>query len=460
MFRFSTLTGLVSSLLLSSCATMTTDVYEKETLDDRAGGLTYFLPKRMVTLDVETIKNDTSELKKKRDTAETAKTNAAKAKSDKDAEIKGYTDTLAAGGLTSQASSDLQNKLSIAQAELPGLISLLTAALNTYNDAEQTYQAALSNPTGCQRKVKLTLGEHIPDMERHFVASPKHQIWRDDTSKLEVSDKGLLSSANVKATDRSLDILTEIIGATSLADNPYGIKSTDERTYQTCEDLRPFQHTFDPMAADSESDIDTLLGSSGLSDLKIEIDTAGATVKPVCKTGNANPNDDSCLPLAETGKPIKGLVYRSPAPVVLTLTNTAGDTERPIASTMVMLPQAGPTGFIPLEARAFVTTIDDVEFSNGSVKSWNIERPSELLEVVRLPVRIAKLLVSVPAELVKLRVDYSSDELKYVQQMSSIQAAQTRNQLLSLCLKAAAEDETLALECVDKFVQASSEPSE
>ena len=125
-----------------------------------------------------------------------------------------------------------------------------------------------------------------------------------------------------------------------------------------------------------------------------------------------------------------------------------------------MLPQAGPTGFIPLEARAFVTTIDDVEFSNGSVKSWNIERPSELLEVVRLPVRIAKLLVSVPAELVKLRVDYSSDELKYVQQMSSIQAAQTRNQLLSLCLKAAAEDETLALECVDKFVQASSEPSE
>ena len=47
-----------------------------------------------------------------------------------------------------------------------------------------------------------------------------------------------------------------------------------------------------------------------------------------------------------------------------------------------------------MRSSAFVKTVNDVAFDNGTIVSWHAVRPSEVAEVVRLPVRILKAVVS------------------------------------------------------------------
>ena len=81
---------------------------------------------------------------------------------------------------------------------------------------------------------------------------------------------------------------------------------------------------------------------------------------------------------------------------------------QPIDAAIVSLPQAGPISFIPLKASTFVKTTSDVTFTDGVVVSWTSDRPSEGMEVVRLPLRILTSALDSVSGIVKLRVDYKT----------------------------------------------------
>ena len=80
----------------------------------------------------------------------------------------------------------------------------------------------------------------------------------------------------------------------------------------------------------------------------------------------------------------------------------------PVATTLVMLPNSSPISVIPYKANPLVTTVHDVTFQNGVVTGWEYERGSEILEIVRLPVEIARSIVSIPTDLIQLRINQSS----------------------------------------------------
>jgi hypothetical protein len=98
-----------------------------------------------------------------------------------------------------------------------------------------------------------------------------------------------------------------------------------------------------------------------------------------------------------------------------------------------MLPNKGPLGLIPYTASGFVTTDYKVEFKDGAPVSWTASRPSELASVFRIPVEIAKALLSIPAELIKLRFDVTTNA-----------AAETKAKLDLLCAQ-------LALDAAEKL---------
>jgi hypothetical protein len=102
-------------------------------------------------------------------------------------------------------------------------------------------------------------------------------------------------------------------------------------------------------------------------------------------------------------------------------------------ATIVMLPNKGPVGLIPYDASGFVTTDYKVEFKDGTPVAWTASRPSELASVFRIPVDIAKAIVSIPAELIKLRVDVATNS-----------AAETKAKLDLLCAQ-------LALDAAEKL---------
>ncbi len=91
-------------------------------------------------------------------------------------------------------------------------------------------------------------------------------------------------------------------------------------------------------------------------------------------------------------------------------------------SSIVMLPNEAPTAFIPIKSAAFVKTINDVTFENGLIKSWDTDRPSEALEAVRLPVRMIKAFISIPADILQLKIDLSTKD----KSLAEMQAAQIK----------------------------------
>jgi hypothetical protein len=116
----------------------------------------------------------------------------------------------------------------------------------------------------------------------------------------------------------------------------------------------------------------------------------------------------------------------------------------------MMIPQAGPVSYIPMHSSAFVKTVDDVQFQDGAIKSWSRERPSEVLEIVRLPVKVATSIISVPAQLLSVRVDYSSKAKSLADnQQAQIKSAQSMA-ILQACLAAAGSDQTAQLACLGK----------
>ena len=59
----------------------------------------------------------------------------------------------------------------------------------------------------------------------------------------------------------------------------------------------------------------------------------------------------------------------------------------PIETTIAVLPQIGPISCIAMRSSVFVKTVDDFVYDNSLLVSWDASPPSEILEIVRLPVR-------------------------------------------------------------------------
>ena len=63
---------------------------------------------------------------------------------------------------------------------------------------------------------------------------------------------------------------------------------------------------------------------------------------------------------------------------------------------------------LPTKTSAFVTTTQSFAFVNGMPTSFGDQRNSEALAFLSIPVKVAKAIVSVPAEIIQARVNYDS----------------------------------------------------
>jgi hypothetical protein len=102
----------------------------------------------------------------------------------------------------------------------------------------------------------------------------------------------------------------------------------------------------------------------------------------------------------------KGICYRIPIPYTITFTFSDGRT----FTRSISLPNDGPIIALGLDRAAFVEKVHDISFTNGSPSEIRIKKPSEALAFVSIPTDIAKALLRVPAEMLKLKVDLSDQE--------------------------------------------------
>lgn len=414
------------------CSTVDTRAVAKDRIGE---GLTYFLPKRRAKFIATRSVLDPKEIKE-------ALAKAEKAKASAEETAKGKADVLK----TEQALFDKLKKeeqqleeslirLGRAKADSALAAEALTAISATVAGLKDQLREAQMGGGGCvyAYSAKLELLPAEADPTYRFVMAPNHQPFRDDDQKLTVQANGLLSSANVVATDRTGDILVELAGAIA------GIQAKDTTVMSVLNTLPPaascdqklktFQYIFDPASAD----VGTLNARLKAAEFPFRITSDGTSIDPKppiasehAKKGVINtdpePRGEQDIVDEFVNRHKGDIFYRTSAPVVLTVFQCVVDVKcgedpkeapigaQPIDAVLVLLPQAGSVSYVPMKSSAFVRTVNDVQFEEGAIKSWNATRPSEALEFVRLPVKILKSVLEVPATIFSLRIDVNSKE--------------------------------------------------
>jgi hypothetical protein len=111
-----------------------------------------------------------------------------------------------------------------------------------------------------------------------------------------------------------------------------------------------------------------------------------------------------------------GVCFRPLRPYVVTVTLGG----RPFRSETVLLPNEAPILSLPVHRAAFVKNVTNATFNQGILTEVHIEKPSELLAFFEIPLAVAKAIAAVPAELLQVKIDYSSKE----KQLADAQKAQ------------------------------------
>lgn len=435
-YRIALLQGaaLCAALILPGCATVqsrSTAIAEPTT--EESAGMTYFLPRRLAKLTATRGPADVAKLIKARDAAAVdlaaARDVLASAKK-AHAKAKAVLDTMPedAAGRRKQ-----EGVVALAKAELDLATEDVAGLLNDHEALELAVRDAQASSGQCIYEAKLELLPAEPDPDRRFIARLRHNWLRDDNATLKVNSAGLLTSGNAVAADRTGDILVEaagIIGVSQGGGPEVATKGFVESKSKEAPDCRKSQTVirfFDPV---EEPNLE--LGGG----FPLRVVSTFAVGPEGHAPGSGSKEVADRLVAARQG----ALFYRSPAPVKLVLERLDGGKSSVLDAAVALLPQAGPIGFIPMNSAAFVKTTDDVQFEDGSLASWTTDRPSEVLEVVRLPVKIATALLSAPAQLLSVKVDYSSKAKSLAESQQAQMETQLKLQKLKLCVAQARTD--------------------
>ena len=71
-----------------------------------------------------------------------------------------------------------------------------------------------------------------------------------------------------------------------------------------------------------------------------------------------------------------------------------------------MLPNRSPVVCLPIERVPFVESRFRATFANGLLTSVESDKPSEILGFLEIPIRVAKAIVSIPAELLQFKINH------------------------------------------------------
>lgn len=323
----------------------------------------------------------------------------------------------------------------------------------------------------------------VPDHKYTFVADVAHLFTREDQVSLATTSTGLLKSAKGITNDKTAEILRDaakigIMAATGIPfpfdksslDTPKIMESVEgqERDSQIpqpreCPDipkpifLTPFPDIENqPFVAefifDPSEHRDVLDLNAQLCQLKSRYLVAVRSLEKTPVDPGSDP--ESVLQHSKIGNDryVDGLVYRRSLPYVIDLrfrwitkampvscqanadscdsANNAYDLLPQVfkkqlevssvrKSAQILIPNKGPISTVPFRAGWFVKSSSDVTFEDGYPSKIDIERPSEIHAFLQLPLQVIRDIIAVPTDLIKLKVDYSTQETQLLKQQAS-----------------------------------------
>lgn len=438
-------------------------------------GVNYFLPKQRVKFTLERKIQKPADVKKALDAATAALGTLSTSKTAKDSEVAILEQVLAATTVDAEKAS-INVQLNIAKAQQSQLAASVTSKTSERKDLQDRYDNAQNGVPSYDVSIALT--EMEPDLKFGFRALPMNFFTRDDENNLKVNEKGLLDNAKTTVTDQSGQILIEAARAYGFTLGQPLLESTfleamapgipKQRSFTITGTVSTnFTNLNCHMTEERPVKIDLLVDitkEQEINDLndqlvclstpyRVEVVKPNFNVMPVTTVSSVETH--TARTIFSSRDHFDGLFYRSRLPYMFNVTQVnpgvkvnivncsnggckfevktlAGNSpyELTAASSLLMIPNEAPVSYIPMRAGALVKTIHEVEFTDGIVTSWESNRPSEALALVKVPFAMIDAVIASISQLIPLAGSYSTQQNSILtQQLQNQQTLKTLEEL-------------------------------
>lgn len=294
--------------------------------------------------------------------------------------------------------------------------------------------------------VSLAVLDVVADPSARYVGRLSHDITRDDSLKLSIV-KGLLNTSTVTSVDQTPNIIVTLADtAITIGADLYTLRARKPTKAVTpaCSDFS-YAWIFNP------------LDKKALSQIKGKLDAQGASFDISVTATPAGPQEATQQP-----PQLNGLVYRTAMPVVISVEKRAADAEEadrqhegdaapqdkkgdaqkaakanahaenacslasspPAQAWQVIVPDTSTQYVASSKAGPFTTTTLTYGFTNGMLTDYTMQRPSELAAIAGIPVRIANDIMTIPTQVLQMRVNYDTASVARINGDASVKAAQ------------------------------------
>ena len=383
-----------------------------------AGGVVYTIPKQLLEFRIErkeVTKKSLEEALEKSAGAlvEAKKSVAAQKKTIKDLDFKvskAVAGSGSAGKLALEAELARVHLLLLTQAEVEKAKALASAKQSLKNFKGETYRDNIS----------LKALDPIPDGSKRFSAQLQKSAFTSETIEIKTTPSGLLSGGMGKSEGNVDEVFVALVKSFATLKAGPSVKSVQPMLALGPKPAKPDDPCnaiagtklivqFDPA---NERTLDTL--NKQLITHKLCYKLHPATTLATAATIGKSHYDGLVYP----GKAmIQFDLYRSTVPDIDPVAS------KPHRSFFPVVIDQSVLGVISLPKGYFADNDYEFEFSNGMLTRYKSVTPNQLLSALSMIPEAGKALLSIPAEIIQLKVNYSTQEKAYVEAQQAIYEA-------------------------------------
>ena len=247
----------------------------------------------------------------------------------------------------------------------------------------------------------------VPDTDQVFALQYCVSVFSNDDLKFSVGPSGLLEGINLTAEDRITNIITQLADAPRIilqgdqAAEARAFKAGDEAVRDgmlLTTETRDYTNNFFILTAEirkKTAERSWTINVDGTAEQSSTVD-AGFTI---------NFSDQRSRHIHSGDKQVyEGILSRPLQTVIMTITKKGAPTT-PAVEYQLAIPDESRMVVMPVKRAAFVKKTYSCKMVNGMLTESALNKPSQVEGFISIPIKIAKAIVSIPAQLLSFRIE-------------------------------------------------------
>lgn len=275
----------------------------------------------------------------------------------------------------------------------------------------QRENAAISIPYSLPRgliKISVARNEHDvlavdvldvvyePDPAHQYYLTYDHSLFSTDTVSIQTTDTGLLEKISAQSKDQRGEVVKKLVElATETGKAFIGARGKTTDPYPTFS----YETFFDPTLKEDRDRLIADLGEYGVEILELDATPLGSALS---RGAAKDCNRGACFRLAIPYAFV--IAYRNQPTIAFPDPTPARGTAN------ILIPNGSPILAVEINRYAFVEAKTEIVFDDGMLTKISLDKPSEAVGFMEIPIDVAKSIVSIPSALFDFKIKSMNDD--------------------------------------------------